>query len=133
MPIVATTRVWTTGEVQAYLWGIVALNLEQMRVGAVTQELYKSRVRYQAEPLGSEVWQSAKETYELGYGDCEDLVAIRVAEYIHREGMPAAMFGRKGVGPYIKDVRPGLRHCLVRLPNGALECPSRKLGMGQGA
>ena len=130
MPIVATTRVWTTGEVQEYLWGYVCLNLEQMRVGAVTATLYKSHVRYQAEPLGSEIWQSAKETYDLGFGDCEDLVAIRVAEYIHG-GMPAAMFGRPGVGPYIKDVRPGLRHCLVRLPNGALECPSRAMGMGR--
>lgn len=130
MPIVATTRVWTTGEVQSYLWGIVFLNVEQMRVGAVTQRLYESRVRYQAEPLGSEIWQSAKETLELGFGDCEDLVAWRVAEYIHG-GMTAGLLGKTGVSPYIKDVRPGLRHCLVRLPNGALECPSRKLGMGR--
>lgn len=123
MPIIATTRVWTTGEVQAFLWGLVHLNIEQMRVGAVTQELYKSHVRYQAEPLGSEVWQSAKETYDFGYGDCEDLVGIRVAEYIHRLGVKAE--------PYIKDVRPGLRHCLVRLPSGALEDPSRTMGMGR--
>lgn len=124
MPVVATSRLWTTGEVQAFLKGLVELNIEQMRVGAVTTRLYKSHVRYQAEPLGSEVWQSAKETYELGFGDCEDLVGIRVAEYLYWENVKAE--------PYIKDVRPGLRHCLVRLPGGALECPSRALGMGKG-
>jgi hypothetical protein len=114
---------WTSGEVQAYLEGLVHLNIEQMRVGAVTQRLLKSHVRYQAEPLGSEIWQSAKETYELGFGDCEDLVSIRVAELRFWERVNAM--------PFIKDVRPGLRHCLVRHPDGRLECPSRALGMGK--
>ena len=123
MPVVATTRLWTTEDCQEYLWGLIRMNMAQMRRGAVPKSgLYKSHIRYQAEPLGSEVWQSAEEVYKNGVGDCEDLVAIRVAEY-RLQGVEAT--------PYIKDVRPGLRHCLVRLPNGALECPSRALGMGK--
>lgn len=124
MPIAVTCRVWTTAEVAGLIWGIMKASEAQIRDGQVTVWLYDSGVRYMAEPLGSEVWQTFKETLELRHGDCEDLVAARCAELRVRKGIMAE--------PYVKDVRPGLRHCLVRLPSGALECPSRTLGMGKG-
>jgi hypothetical protein len=121
MPIITTCRVWTTSQVQGLIWGIMKASEAQIREGLVSVPLYKSGVRYAREPLGSEVWQTALETKNLGCGDCEDLVAWRCAE-LRVAGEDAT--------PYVKDVRPGLRHCLVRRANGALECPSRALGMG---
>lgn len=121
MPIITTARVWTTSQVQGLLWGIMMASVAQIREGLVRVPLYKSGVRYAREPLGSEVWQTALETLEKGFGDCEDLVAWRCAE-LRCAGEDAT--------PYVKDVRPGLRHCLVRRANGALEDPSRALGMG---
>lgn len=124
MPVIATTKLWETEDVQEFLWGLVKVNQAQMRRGLVPRSgLYQSGVRYQAEPLGSEVWQTAKEVYSHRVADCEDLVALRCAELL--------MAGQD-VSPYVKDVRPGLRHCLVRHASGALECPSRTLGMGKG-
>lgn len=124
MPIVATTRVWSTRQVEGLLEGVVQANIEQWREGLLRTPLYQSGVRYQAEPLGSEVWQTAFETYTLGAGDCEDLASALVAEYRFLRGIHAKV--------HVKDVRPGLRHVVVLLPGGAIEDPSKVLGMGKG-
>lgn len=121
MPIITTCRVWTTSQVQGLLWGIMKATEAQIREGLIRVTLYKSGVRYAREPLGSEVWQTGLETLQLGHGDCEDLVAWRCAE-LRVNGEEAT--------PYVKDVRPGLRHCLVKRADGSLEDPSRALGMG---
>lgn len=121
MPIISTSRVWTTSQVQGLIWGIMKATEAQIREGLLRVPLYKSGVRYAREPLGAEVWQTGLETLQLGYGDCEDLCAWRCAE-LRVAGEDAT--------PYVKDVRPGLRHVLVRRANGKLECPSRALGMG---
>lgn len=127
MPIITTCRVWTTSQVQGLIWGIMKASEAQILERLVRVPLYKSGVRYAREPLGSEVWQTMLETYQLGIGDCEDLVAARCAEL--RTGVLLAM-PPEDATPYVKDVRPGLRHCLVKRANGQLECPSRVLGMG---
>lgn len=86
--------------------------------------LYRSGVRYVAEPPGEEKWLLPLQVLRLGYGDCEDLVAWRVAEL--------RCIGERAT-PALKTIRPGLMHCLVRRADGSLECPSTRLGMKAGA
>lgn len=83
--------------------------------------LYQSGVRYQRE-LGTEHWQTVQETLKKGYGDCEDLASWRAAE-LRRRGVPASAVA----------VRTGPRryHAVVLWPDGRIEDPSKKLGMGQ--
>lgn len=82
--------------------------------------LYRSGVVYRREPPGRERWQSAVETLRVGGGDCEDLVAWRVGE-LRARGVAAQ--------PHVYRVRPGLMHCVVMLPGGRKEDPSKRLGM----
>lgn len=109
-------------EIEAMLWGLAKVSLVQIQDGRVTVPLYKSGARYRREPLPRERWQSALETAQLKAGDCEDLVAWRVAE------LWAA--GERGARPECYSPRPGLIHCVVRRASGRRECPSRMLGMG---
>lgn len=82
--------------------------------------LYRAGVRYRREEMGAEIWQLPSETAKLGYGDCEDLAAWRVAE-LRLQGEPARIV--------IRQVKPRLWHVLVKRGNGQIEDPSRKLGM----
>jgi len=103
------------------LEGLALASLTQIRAGRVSIALYRSGVRYRREPRGVERWQTAAETLRRGHGDCEDLVAWRVAELRAR--------GEKGARPHVYSPRVGLMHCVVRRGNGALEDPSKLLGM----
>jgi len=83
--------------------------------------LYRSGIRYKREAPNVEQWQTAEETWRKKSGDCEDLVAYRVGE-LRAAGVAAR--------PLIYVVRPGLRHCVVVMPDGRREDPSKRLGMG---
>jgi len=106
-------------EIEALLEGLVRLDLSQLRRGLVPP-LYSSRVRYRREERGREDWQSAKRCVELGFADCEDLSAYLAASY-RLAGVEARAI--------VKQVRPGLKHCLTLLPDGTVEDPSKRLGM----
>ena len=108
-------------EIEAMLYGLARACLAQMREQKFPP-LYKSGVRYKREPIGQEVWQTAKETLAKGYGDCEDLAAWRLAELW--------MSGETGARPECYSPRPGLIHCVVRRATGRREDPSKRLGMG---
>lgn len=97
----------------------VALAVRDLRANP-QRPLYRAGVRYRRESVGAEVWQLPSETARLGYGDCEDLAAWRVAE-LRLQGEPARIL--------IKQVRPKLWHVLVMRSDGKIEDPSRKLGM----
>jgi hypothetical protein len=87
-------------------------------------ELDRAGVRYRREPLGSEQWRTIPLIQADGYGDCEDLASWRVAE-LREAGVPAR--------PCFRFRRHGKRrvyHIMVCLPDGAVEDPSRVLGMG---
>lgn len=102
---------------------LVRLNLYEMRQRRF-RPLYDAGVRYRRERkrLGEpERWQTIRDVYRHGFGDCEDLAAIRVAE-LRREGIRAVPWFRK---------KGNLWHVLIRYPNGAFEDPSRILGMGK--
>jgi hypothetical protein len=94
--------------------------IEASRQGRPLPLLYSSGVRYRRE-RGTENWLGPVDVLRLGYGDCEDLVAWRVAE-LREHGTPAQ--------PYCYPPRPGLVHCVVRMPDGSIEDPSKRLGMG---
>ena len=101
---------------------LVRLNLYEMRKHRYPA-LYDTDVIYQRENKRRgtpERWQTIKDVYRRGHGDCEDLAAIRVAE-LRRQGIRAV--------PWFKR-RKNIWHVLVKYPSGKLEDPSRILGMG---
>jgi hypothetical protein len=87
--------------------------------------LYDSGVRYRRERgrAGADTWCTAREVFRRGWGDCEDLVAWRVAEL--------QVGGERARGTLvIADTSEGiLLHALVLRANGATEDPSARLGM----
>jgi hypothetical protein len=101
------------------LEGLVRLDLSQLKRGLVPP-LYSSRVRYKREERGREDWQSARRCVQRGVADCEDLAAYLAATY-RLAGVDARAI--------VKQVRPGLKHCLTLLPDGTIEDPSKRLGM----
>jgi hypothetical protein len=121
-------RAETTEELEALVSGLAMQSWLQLgepgRYGRLPA-LYSGAIRYRREPVGIEHWQSARETALLGYGDCEDLVAYRVAE-LRRAGVKA--------WPKVIEINPRLRHVIVQYRDprtGAemTEDPSKKLGM----
>lgn len=120
MALRASVGLRDSEEIAALLQGIVAVNVSQLRRG-LCPPLYQSGVRYQREDPGREVWQTAVETYRLGYGDCEDLAAYWVA------GMH--LVGNFDWECAVIDVVPGLKHCVARHKDGTIEDPSKRLGM----
>jgi hypothetical protein len=106
-------------EIECLLEGLVRLDLSQLRRG-LAPPIYSSKVRYKREARGREDWQSAVAAMRSGGADCEDLAAWCAASY-RLAGVNARAI--------VKQVGPGLKHCLVLLPDGRIEDPSKRLGM----
>ena len=104
--------------IDASLEGLVRLNLQQLRARP-RPELYKSGVRYRRDT--GETWDSADIVYRRGYGDCEDLAAIRAAE-LRLAGVPARAVVRHSSTPGVAW------HCVVQVGR-RYEDPSARLGM----
>lgn len=104
---------------RAALGGLVALDRVILRRSDLPS-LYDSGVRYRPEASGQERWRRIDEVFRLGYGDCEDLTAGRVAE-LQLQGELA----------YQDVKKSGFRkfHAKVLMPDGTYEDPSRILGM----
>jgi hypothetical protein len=103
--------------------------------------LLASGVYYKEDPPGEENWKDCYAVLRDGHGDCDRLIAWRVAELrvagiaaepvikwqrIPREmmiaiGHPASMVPADGID---------MVHCMVRFPDGRIEDTSRLLGMG---
>jgi len=106
-------------EIECLLEGLVRLNLSQRRRG-LAPPIYSSGVRYRREERGREDWQSARSAHRSGFADCEDLASWAAAS--HRlVGVNARAV--------VRQVRPGLKHVIVELPDGTIEDPSKRLGM----
>lgn len=106
-------------EIECLLEGLVRLDLSQLRRG-LAPPIYASKVRYKREARGREDWQSALHCVKAGGADCEDLAAWCAASY-RLVGLHARAI--------VKQVAPGLKHCLTLLPDGRIEDPSKRLGM----
>lgn len=86
--------------------------------------LYQSGVRYQREPIGSEVWQGPRESYASKKADCEDLAAgWRVPELW--------MSGETAAYPKVIRINAVLRHVVLVRADGTEEDPSVILGMSE--
>lgn len=75
--------------INACLEALVRQNLwqhdELARAGRVVPPLYQAPVVYRRDPPGKEWFRSMARVYSTGWGDCDDLAAIRAAE-IRRKG-----------------------------------------------
>lgn len=96
--------------------------------------LYESGVVYELEPehgSGLEQFDLPPEVYRRRWGDCDDLVIWRLLE--HWSGVPTSQLLSDIAASAVARCRcvwNGHRlHVLIRLPNGEVEDPSRKLGM----
>lgn len=110
----------TAEEITAALEGLVAQDLEQIRVaelaGRPYPPLYASDVRYRREPRGRERWDSIAVIFANGSGDCEDLASARTAQ-LQRDGEPARAI-------CVRTSRKTF-HILVARATGEVEDPSR--------
>jgi hypothetical protein len=109
-----------------HLRGVVARNRIAIRRGEVPR-LYKAGVHYEREPWAGkyEEFADCLTVFRRGWGDCDDLVAWRVAEL--REAGERANVSISF--PYPPRKGGVLYHALVRRGDGSLEDPSAKLGM----
>ncbi len=104
--------------------------------------LYESGVRYKEEPKqqGFEEFAPLHVVYQRGFGDCDDLAPIRVAE-LRKRGEKASIRVQWKKQPSGKLYHIIVRRSqqtpvdpayMIRLPDGSvLEDPSRRLGMGR--
>jgi hypothetical protein len=108
---------------------LTAIDLDWLREFPKTPRLYESGVVYEREPPGREDWQDIPTTIERRGGDCEDLASWRTAE-LQANGVKARTVALPrpmlvGAGREVGT----LWHIVVQHPNGAIEDPSRLLGM----
>jgi len=114
-----------------FLNGVVANNLVTMRIakrqGRPISPIYElartGKVRFQREAGPHEEFADVLTVLRRGWGDCDDLVAWRVAE-LQAKGEKAQ------VRIYWRVKNGSIRmHAQVRRANGRIEDPSRYLGM----
>lgn len=102
--------------------GLCGINAVILRVlerdGRPLPRLYDSPIRYR-QP-GKLTWHTVADLYDLGWGDCKDLVAVRCAELRVYDGEPAM--------PLVYETRRrGRWHAVLRRADGSIEDPSRVL------
>lgn len=109
----------------AMLRALTAVNVDNLSHDPSLPRLYSSGTRYERERRirgkRLEVWKNNRRTYRDKKGDCEELAAARAAElqyYDHIDAEAIAYPTRTGY------------HCVVLHPDGSIEDPSKKLGMG---
>lgn len=107
------------------LESLIGANRETLKTRPDIPPLYQSGVRYRNEPLGYEWFDDILICLGRGWGDCDDLVAWRIAE-LREQGELAEihMVWQPGM-----QTRTRLFHVLVRRENGEIEDPSAILGM----
>lgn len=110
----------TIEDIKDFVDTLVRVNIRQMKRRRMPR-LYESGIRYRREPLGHENWQTYEDLLETHYGDCEDLVAARVAELRMRGIRAQPWFSKRGT----------TWHVFVKLPSGKTEDPSERLGMNK--
>lgn len=122
----AATIIYTDEQLEAHLFGLSCVGyvdfLCAARDGRPFPPLYSSSVRYEREPPGAEVWQSAQAVFARKRADCEDLAAGTRAPELWIAGETAAR-------AIVKRINPTLRHILVERADGTIEDPSLILGM----
>ena len=114
---------WT---VRLCLAGVVTINRATLRrFRGLIPPLYRAGVRYRSEPVERDTFADLWRTWRRGHGDCAHLACWRVAE-LREAGEPATLRITWRVTPTRRTF-----HVVVRRANGAIEDPSRILGMGR--
>jgi len=114
---------------QLMLSALTMINVDFLKVNPSCPRLYDLGVRYEIEPAGREDWQDIPTTIRRKTGDCEDLSSHLAAELQVKDGIaawPTFTWRMRPSGAY-------LYHVLTRYPDGRIEDPSRRLGMGRNA
>lgn len=108
----------------------ILANRLYLRLHRVTP-LYESGIRYEEEPAnqGYEDFATVPVILKRGWGDCDDVVAWRIAE-LRNSGESAKVRLKWQYDPALKA---RMFHVLVRRANGQVEDPSLRLGMGNHA
>lgn len=118
-----------------------ALKRAEKGIGVPVPPLYASGVYYEEDPPGREDWRDCYTVLKRGKGDCDNLVAWRVAELnaagiaaepvIKYQQVPKAVMVQMG-HPTEMVPEDGILmiHCSVRHPDGRIEDVSKNLGMG---
>jgi hypothetical protein len=107
-----------------FMEGLVQHNCGWLAEHPETPSIYCPPLLYKEEV--GEIWRDIAAVWKDGGGDCEDLACARAAEY-RVAGINAKAILKKSnlsVAGW-RDVY----HCLVKLPDGRIEDPSRALGM----
>jgi hypothetical protein len=119
--------------VQHALEGFALGCTPSMRIWALPP-LYKANVRWRLEPdhgSGREEFALPPDVYRRGWGDCDDLIIWSLAErwqpYSLAELPTLIAAGR--VPRCTTEWEGGAMHVALRLPDGTIEDPSKKLGM----
>ncbi len=124
------------------LWHIKrALKRCRQGQGVPIPPLYASGVRYQEDAGGREDWRDLYTILERGAGDCDNLVAWRVAELraagkraepvIKWQNLPRDLAVSLGYpSRMIPPEGLSMVHCSVRHGDGTIEDVSKNLGMG---
>lgn len=107
----------------AMLEALAVINRLELARDRSIPPLYQSGCIYIKEPAGADHWLDIHEIRRFGGGDCEDLVAWRVAE-LRASGERA----RFGVERYVMG-RDTVFHIFVVHADGSTEDPSKLLGM----
>lgn len=99
----------------------VELAKDDLRRHPQLPRLFRARVRYaRTDDLGFENFALPSQVYRKGWADCDQL-SVWAAAALQLRGIAArAVVRRSG---------PGLWHAVVRMPNGRILDPSRRLGM----
>jgi hypothetical protein len=110
-----------------YLHALYLIDCLYLQLHPEAPKIYEAGVHYEEEPPGREDWQDIPTSVRRKNGDCEDLASWRAAELCVRQGIRA-------YPTFIWKVRPSgayLYHIQTTYPDGSVEDPSRRLGMGQ--
>lgn len=100
---------------------LVTLNVLMLRRNPGLPSIYSAGVVYQREPPRQlENWKTIADLLVSKSGDCEDLASARAAE-LRVQGIAAR--------PWLIRINQRLWHVVVRLPDGTIEDPSKRLGM----
>lgn len=100
---------------------LIEINLDYLRENPAAPKLYESGIYYRRvieDHNGDDDWADIPSCFTNGYGDCEDLVAWRVAE-LRMQGIHAVPGVRLA-----KNDDARLYHVFVLLPDGSVEDPS---------
>lgn len=109
------------------LRALTRMNMLYLRRFPGTPRMYESGVLYEREPPGQEDWQTIPAALNSLRADCEDLACWRAAELRVRDGIAA----RPAVRVKRLSGRGYLVHVVVKHPDGSIEDPSMRLGMGE--